>query len=612
MAKPSAQQSGSPIDRRKVLMGLGVVATTGLAGCGSANDGDGGDTDDGDGGDTNDGSANQNDLGERVPGLAFDYWTGQGTVTYAGENAGSIISDNIQQNLGLSAEINTKSLSASAGAAINDERVNNGTIAYYVADPTRLDPQELFRSLGADYAGANGQANFVNWADCAFTETAVNQQNATSVDERREYISQGHGIFSKDRVWINLHEFPLNGAYREDLVNISGIGAAGLVQSNTHWLIQSEHTDGDPLQVRVAPDVVATNNFPQAISTFALTIWNRLIFSPLLEYDENLELTNVLAEDVVTENDAKRFVVTLRDATFHDGSPITADDVKFTFELLNTNADVYTKPQSQPYDSIDVVDDVTVEFNLTESKLPLRSRAFPRWGILPREIWEPAMDNPQEFNPEALTGSGPYQVTNFDQGNSLSLQPYKDHPVYDPKGELVLVGYSDSQSALQAMNTGQIQILPNVPPGLANRISESDNNSTVSTEASFQPFTIFPQCSYAPMMFPEFRDAIGKVIDRQAINQVAFRGQANPFSTCSIWVDNHPFFDETDVEKFTESMSGDAEAAKQVLRNQGWGWDDGGNLRYPADADLSPRWPKGEQPQPEDYPCINAEGNYQG
>jgi peptide/nickel transport system substrate-binding protein len=57
---------------------------------------------------------------------------------------------------------------------------------------------------------------------------------------------------------------------------------------------------------------------------------------------------------------------------------------------------------------------------------------------------------------------------------------------------------------------------------------------------------------------------------------------------------------------FTDDPTGDAEGAQQVLVDAGWGWDDQDNLHYPADADLSPRWPDGEAPSPDNFPCLDT------
>jgi peptide/nickel transport system substrate-binding protein len=79
----------------------------------------------------------------------------------------------------------------------------------------------------------------------------------------------------------------------------------------------------------------------------------------------------------------------------------------------------------------------------------------------------------------------------------------------------------------------------------------------------------------------------------------------------SYFTSAHPWYPEDEVYQATDDPTGDVEQAKQILRDAGWGWDDDGNLRYPADADLSPRWPKGEYPNEDNgFPCVTADGEY--
>jgi peptide/nickel transport system substrate-binding protein len=50
--------------------------------------------------------------------------------------------------------------------------------------------------------------------------------------------------------------------------------------------------------------------------------------------------------------------------------------------------------------------------------------------------------------------------------------------------------------------------------------------------------------------------------------------------------------------------------ARNLLTDAGWGWDDDGNLRYPADVDPSPQWPDDGRPDPAGYPCYDGEWNF--
>jgi peptide/nickel transport system substrate-binding protein len=115
------------------------------------------------------------------------------------------------------------------------------------------------------------------------------------------------------------------------------------------------------------------------------------------------------------------------------------------------------------------------------------------------------------------------------------------------------------------------------------------------------------------MKFREMRNAIGTAINRDRANQLGYRGQSEPALFSTPLMENHPFRPPEDMlTQFTDDPTGDSEAARQALLEAGWGWDSDGNLRYPADADLSDRWPEDSVPQPEDFPCIDEAGNYVG
>ena len=115
-----------------------------------------------------------------------------------------------------------------------------------------------------------------------------------------------------------------------------------------------------------------------------------------------------------------------------------------------------------------------------------------------------------------------------------------------------------------------------------------------------------------PVRYNAFQDAVGKAINRNALDQAVYAGNGNVVTTSAPYVDNHPFYPEDDsrIHNYTDDLSGDAEGAREVLREAGWGWDDDGNLRYPADLTPEPMWPEGETPNPDEFPCVDDDGNY--
>lgn len=136
----------------------------------------------------------------------------------------------------------------------------------------------------------------------------------------------------------------------------------------------------------------------------------------------------------------------------------------------------------------------------------------------------------------------------------------------------------------------------------------SDMASVFTTEG-FLPFTLQLQWPTVPIKFPAFRDAIGKSVDHRTCNDLALLGRGQIDTAASQLSPNHPFRPpDEDLYFYTDKPEGDRKAARQVLGDADFGWDDNGNLHYPAGADPSPRWPQGKQPAdfPEDYPCLEG------
>jgi peptide/nickel transport system substrate-binding protein len=120
---------------------------------------------------------------------------------------------------------------------------------------------------------------------------------------------------------------------------------------------------------------------------------------------------------------------------------------------------------------------------------------------------------------------------------------------------------------------------------------------------------MYPQYPEPPIKFKAFREAMGKAINRQEINSVVNFNEAD-IQLHPIWfLANHPWHPDG-IRTYTDDPTGDIVAARQVLEDAGWSWDDDGNLLYPVDADTSPVWPAEETPNPDDFPCVDEEGNY--
>lgn len=154
-----------------------------------------------------------------------------------------------------------------------------------------------------------------------------------------------------------------------------------------------------------------TNANPIYATDLADTTVSELVFAGLLTYDQRNQLVGDLADDMRIDEAGTTYTLHLRpNLTWHDGQPITADDVVFTFQVIQ-NPDA----QSPLFNSwkgitITAVDPQTVSFTL-----PSQLASFPyslTTGIVPRHILgsQPMSDlRSNSFNSTRPIGAGPFK-----------------------------------------------------------------------------------------------------------------------------------------------------------------------------------------------------------
>lgn len=584
------------INRRKLLAGLGAAASAGMAGCGN-NQGNGG------GG---------GELGERVPSFPIPYWSNLGGDTVTLENIVPIVSESLAE-LGINAEAKPVEFTKMVSNVVGDKRTSPLPLMYYSASTQRLDTHNQLQKFVIERAGAGGD-NMPHFTSCEYDKLVRKEGVAPSEERRMELASNAWKLWSSDVAGIPLVNRPAFGAARVDAVEVNGAGKGGIHQLNPNVFIKSQPKQGN-LTVSTSPTLLQTTNFHISESFPNLSVWNKLVHSPLYQYDPNYELLPVLAAGREITNDGKTVTIDLKDSTFHNGDPVTAEDAKFTYEHLLTGGFTSVRLKNERFKSIKAIDEKTIQFNFDEPFLPFIRVFLTLFGILHKDTWVEAgaKENPRDVEPGPMPGSGPFEISNLETGQSMELQPHEDHAVFQPGHGVVFQVHRSNQSAQNAFTENEIQFITGIAAGTIEQLNNQLGDKTKAfTRDGFMNFMLWPQMQMAPTKFRELRMAIGQSINRQKINQLALYGRATPQFASSFLASTHPLYSkfEDGLTTFTDNPQGDIEAAKQTLSEAGWGWDDQGNLHYPPEADLSPLWPKGGEPSPEDFPCIDSESNY--
>jgi peptide/nickel transport system substrate-binding protein len=596
----SDEATESTIDRRSVLRALGAASAAGLAGCSGGSGGGGG----GGGG----------DLGERVPSIQMEYWSDYGGFTTTQEQMAPIIRRGVEENLGVGLEVVPKGISSQLGEMANDQnRANNITFSWWVPAADRLDPQELLNNMRVDWAGAGGQSNYSNYADCEYTELLLEQTTAESEEERTQGIYETIAYMSEDCAIGNLCPVANIGAWRTDRVEMGGIGNGGIARSNAEWAFKSELTQGDQMVVAINPIATETSNWLTHSASMPEAMWQHMISSPVHKYNENFEIVELLGSVEVV--DAQEVVVELfDDARFTNGDPVTGEDVKFTFEQIKRGGEAGAYPGAAPvpYESIEA-DGKTCTFTFTEPYIPFVNTTLMRWGVLHKDSFEEAgaVEDPggAQFETPIVT-SGPLEVTQLDRGQRVVTEPVDTHPVYEASQPIVFSAFRNEETIITALEAGEVDIAPEISPPNAQRVNEEIDNAQAEFAGTHTSYNLQYVCHTAPCKFTEFRKAVAAVVNRQQLIDVAMNGQVDPDMYATYISHNHPLYPPEDMlYKQAETPTGSPDMAVSMLEDAGWGFDGDGNLHYPPDADLEPLWPQGEGPSAEDFPCMEELGS---
>lgn len=196
-----------------------------------------------------------------------------------------------------------------------------------------------------------------------------------------------------------------------------------------------------------------------------------LIYSGLVRLTPNGEIESDLAKSIDVSENKLTYTVTLKDDIFfHDGNPVTADDVLFTIQKI---ADPLIKsPRRGNWDGVSVekVDGRTLTFTLKRPYTPFIYNLTT--GILPRHIWKNVTADEfsfSQFNTFPV-GSGLYKVARVERNEGgipdyYELAPFKNDGERTPYVESFVFRFYPSESALiDAYNSGEVESVGGISP----------------------------------------------------------------------------------------------------------------------------------------------------
>ncbi|MEI6042698.1 MAG: ABC transporter substrate-binding protein [bacterium] len=325
-----------------------------------------------------------------------------------------------------------------------------------------------------------------------------------------------------------------------------------------------------------------------------------LIYAGLLKPSEGGQLVPELADSYTVSDDGLTYDFKLKsNLTFHDGSPLTTDDVEFTIQKVS---DVQiNSPKALNWNGVQIqkVSPTEIKFILKKPYAPfIENMAM---GILPKHIW--SVVSPEAFDISAFNrepvGAGAYKIKSSSRDSSGIYQSYTLESFSNYEGgkplikDFVVKFYKNEDDAVNAYNKGEIDGLGGITPAAAvkaNIKSISSSNEHVVKSTLPRLFAVFFNQSQAPVLLnKEVRQALNTAINRDTLIKNVFNGFATP-ATGPI-----PYDQQTDLDKAkdvteTDDINGNTtdadnpkpieidniEVAKKILTDAGWKMNDQG------------------------------------
>ena len=279
--------------------------------------------------------------------------------------------------------------------------------------------------------------------------------------------------------------------------NGSGGGTASGYKNTLTWAQGADVTSLDPHQGKETPAVQV----------------NTQIFDTLVTVDpETNEVVPQIAESW-EQTDDQTYVFKIREGIkFHDGSDLTAEDVKFSLDRARNSAAVSYIVNF--IEEVTVDDDHTVTVKTTAPYAPtLRNLAIPFAAIVPKAVVE-ADENAFIQNP---VGSGPYKFVEWNHGDHVTLKAFDDYYAGKPETEnLIMKVIPETSQRTIALETGEVDLAYDLAVNDIPKVN-SDDKLTVYEIPSLTCWYVSMNMNKKPFDNPKVREAMSMAIDRQTI-----------------------------------------------------------------------------------------------
>lgn len=317
-------------------------------------------------------------------------------------------------------------------------------------------------------------------------------------------------------------------------------------------------------------------------------MFNDMIWDTLMDYDmETSQYVPTLAESYTISPDSKTWTVTLKDAKWHDGEPVVAEDVVMSFQMYVAAAggessriatlngyDAFVAGEADNIAGLIAKDDKTVVFEFAEPRYGFEETlACNAFAIMPSHILGDLPYVDATVEPEywaSPVGTGPYKINEIDYPNYVTLTRNDDY--HGPKAgikDILLLIVQDANARATSVMAGEVHMDTVASVQVAETILEANPDFELMANPSNYHQLLFTNMGDAEgarddLKNVKIRQALASIIDKETIAEYLGPNYL-PATTMST---NDAY--NTNIPEWTR---GNPEEVKKVLEEEGFDFD---------------------------------------
>lgn len=306
-----------------------------------------------------------------------------------------------------------------------------------------------------------------------------------------------------------------------------------------------------PLSAYAADLTIATKNGPASMDPhFTATSANaeatKHVFDTLLKSGNNLEILPSLAETWTAIDDTTWEFKLRAGVKFHDGSELTAEDVKFSIERIpNVTGPNPSTIYVRRVAGVEVVDALTLRVK-THGPAPTLPNDFVRLFVVSAKAaadYSTKDTAAEGFNSgKATIGTGPYKFVQWAPTQDLILEKFDDYwGGAQPWDRVIRKEIPNDAARVAQLKAGQVDLISKVPSTDLAAIESDSKLAIIKSESVYIPYLEFDFRENSPLVFdksgkkldknpfldPRVREAFDLAIDRETITEIALEGMGS-------------------------------------------------------------------------------------